>query len=88
MAKVAIIAEIMPEDPEMDLEQLIERIRSSLPQDFELKQVEIKPVAFGLKLVRAMFVLPEREGSSEILEKVLSRVEGVQEVSIVASTRI
>jgi elongation factor 1-beta len=69
MAKVAIIAEIMPEDPEIDLDQLVERIRSSLPQDFELKQVETKPVAFGLKLVRAMFILPEREGSSEILEK-------------------
>jgi elongation factor 1-beta len=88
MAKVAIVAEIMPEDPDMDLDQLIERIRSSLPQDFELKQVETRPVAFGLKLVVAMFVLPEREGSSEILEKVLSQVEGVQEVNIVASTRI
>jgi elongation factor 1-beta len=78
----------MPEDPDIDLDQLIERIRGSLPQDFELKHVETRPVAFGLKLVRAMFVLPEREGSSEILEKVLSQVEGVQEVNIVASTRI
>lgn len=88
MAKVAIIAEIMPEDPDVDLDQLVEKIRVSLPQDFELKQVEIKPVAFGLKLIRAMFVLPEKEGSSEILENVLSQVEGVQEVNIVVSTRI
>jgi translation elongation factor aEF-1 beta len=88
MARVAIVAEIMPEDPDIDLDQLIESIRGSLPQDFELKHAETRPVAFGLKLVRAMFVLPEREGSSEILEKVLSQVEGVQEVNIVASTRI
>ncbi|MEM3897524.1 MAG: elongation factor 1-beta [Nitrososphaerota archaeon] len=88
MAKVAIIVEIMPEDPDMDLDQLVERIRSGLPQEFELKHVEVKPVAFGLKLLKAMFVLPEREGSSEILEKTLSQVEGIQEVNIVASTRI
>ncbi len=88
MAKVAVIAEIMPEDPDIDLDRLVERIRSSLPEDFELKHVETRPVAFGLKLIRAMLILPEKEGSSEILEKILSHVEGVQEVNIVASTRV
>lgn len=88
MARVAVIAEIMPEDPSIDLDQLIEKIRESLPEGFELKHFETKPVAFGLNLIKAMFTLPEEEGSSEALERVLSQLEGVQEVNIVASTRL
>jgi len=88
MAKVAVIAEIMPEDPSTDLNELIEKIRTSLPEEFELKDAETRPIAFGLSLIKAMFILPEREGSSEMLEKLLNQFKEVQEVNIVAMTRI
>ncbi len=85
---MAVIAEIMPEDPSINLDELIEKIRRSLPEEFELKDVETRPVAFGLSLIRAMFILPEKEGSSEMLERILNEFEEVQEVNFVAVTRI
>ena len=88
MAKVAIIVEILPADPDIDLDDLIRRIREKLPEGFELKSFETRPVAFGLSLIKAMFVVPEEEGVSEKLEKTISGFEDVQEVNIVAMTRL
>ena len=88
MARVIIIAELMPEDPTTDLDELIGRIRQSLPEGFELKDFETKPVAFGLSLIKAMFVVPEQEGASETLEKILNQFDEIQEVNIVAVTRL
>lgn len=88
MARVIIIAELMPEDPGTDLGELIGKIRQSLPEGFELKDFETKPMAFGLSLIKAMFVVPEREGASETLEEILNQLDEVQEVNIVAVTRL
>ena len=88
MARVIVIAELMPEDPSTDLDALIGRIRQSLPEGFELKDFETRPVAFGLSLIKAMFVVPEKEGASETLEKILNQFDEIQEVSIVAVTRL
>lgn len=88
MARVVVIAELMPEDPSTDLGELIGRIRQSLPEGFELKDFETRPVAFGLSLIKAMFVVPEREGASETLEKILNQFDEIQEVNIVAVTRL
>ena len=88
MARVIVIAELMPEDPSTDLDALIGRIRQSLPEGFELKDFETRPVAFGLSLIKAMFVVPEQEGASETLEKILNQFDEIQEVNIVAVTRL
>ncbi|HDD42784.1 MAG TPA: elongation factor 1-beta, partial [Nitrososphaeria archaeon] len=80
MARVIIVTELMPEDPSTDLNELIGKIRQSLPEGFELKDFETKPVAFGLSLIKAMFVVPEQEGASETLEKILNRFDEIQEV--------
>lgn len=88
MARVIIIAELMPEDPGTDPGELIGKIRQSLPEGFELKDFETKPMAFGLSLIKAMFVVPEREGASETLEEILNQLDEVQEVNIVAVTRL
>ena len=88
MARVIVVTELMPEDPSTDLNELIGKIRQSLPEGFELKDFETKPVAFGLSLIKAMFVVPEQEGASETLEKILNRFDEIQEVNIVAVTRL
>ncbi|MCD6235793.1 MAG: elongation factor 1-beta, partial [Thaumarchaeota archaeon] len=48
MARVAAVVEILPADPSIKLEDLIERIRSGLPEGFELKDHQVRPIAFGL----------------------------------------
>ena len=88
MARVAAVVEILPADPSIKLEDLIERIRSGLPEGFELKDHQVRPIAFGLNLIKAIFTLPEEEGVTETLEKYLNDFDEVQEVNITTVTRL
>ena len=59
MARVAMLLRIMPADQDVDLNNLIQKIKEGLPTGFELKDVKIKPFAFGMSVIEAMFTLPE-----------------------------
>jgi len=88
MARVAVVVEILPEDQDVDLGELIRRIRIGLPEGFELKDHEVAPMAFGLSVIRAVFTIPEEEGVTERLERYLAGIEGVQEVNVLKATRL
>lgn len=84
MAKVVVTLKIMPESPEVDLNQLTEKIKAEITKfsgEEEFK-VEEQPVAFGLKSLRIMFVMEESKGDTEPLEKSISEVEGVNSVEV------
>ncbi|MFW5990717.1 MAG: elongation factor 1-beta [Nanoarchaeota archaeon] len=84
MADVIVTLKIMPESPEVDMENLkdsaTEKIESYVGET-ETKH-EIEPVAFGLKALKLMFVMNEDKGSTEELEKTISEIEGVNSVEV------
>ncbi|MCS7132264.1 MAG: elongation factor 1-beta [Aigarchaeota archaeon] len=88
VARIVIIMEILPVDQDVDLENLIERIRQNLPEGFELKDVQIRPVAFGLNSIKAIFTGPERDGITRELENYLESFEEIQEVNVTMETRL
>ncbi|MCD6341357.1 MAG: elongation factor 1-beta [Thaumarchaeota archaeon] len=88
MARVAVIVEILPVDQGVNLDELIKKVEENLPEGFKLKDSQIKPIAFGLSLVRAIFTVPEEEGVTEKLEKYLSGFEEIQEVNVVMASRL
>ncbi|OYT40328.1 MAG: elongation factor 1-beta [Desulfurococcales archaeon ex4484_58] len=83
MAKVLVIVKIMPTDIDVDLEELKDRISKALPEEYEVKNYEIEPIAFGLKALRLYIYMPEEvEGGTEPLEKAIAGVEGVSQVEV------
>ena len=84
MADVVITFNIMPESPDADLKQIeiaaLEEIKAFTGIDNH--KVSIEPVAFGLKAVKIMFVMPEAKGGTEELEKQISRIDGVNSVEM------
>ena len=72
----------MPESPETDL-SLIEKEAKKLIMQFTERgssqefKVNIVPIAFGLKAVEILFVMDEKKGSTEELEKQISAIRGV-----------
>ena len=88
MARIAIIMEILPVDQEVNLEELIKKIKQNLPEGFELKDTQIRPVAFGLNLIKAIFTGPEKEGVTQELENYLNGFEEIQEVTVTMETRL
>ena len=82
MGKVAAKMKVMPESPEIDLDELQQKLEESLPQGAEIRNVERDDVAFGLVALLPMVVVPDDAGGTEAVEEAFSGVEGVESVKV------
>ena len=80
MGNVAVTFKIMPESPDTDLE----KIKKEISKKIEIKDSKIEPVAFGLKSLRVLVVVPDK--SIENIENEIRSVEGISEVEVESST--
>ena len=84
MAKVVITMRVMPTSPEVDLNRLLEKVKTEITKfsGEEQFKVEEKPVAFGLKALEIIFVMDESKGDTEPLEKKIGEIEEVNSVEV------
>jgi elongation factor 1-beta len=83
LGEVAIIYRVMPDGPEIDLENLKRKITETIPEHAKLNNVEEKPVAFGLKALEIQIILNDRKGGVDEVEEALRKIENVQSVETV-----
>jgi len=89
MARVAVVVKVFPNSIELDLNELLERIKQALPEGFEVMDSKEEPIAFGLKALKIIITMPEEtEGGTESLERILAGVDGVEEVEVEAVHRL
>ena len=81
---------IMPESPSIDLKKIEHEALKLITafSDDRQKRVDIKPVAFGLQSLNIVFLMDEKKGDTEALEKQISEIEGVQSVECTDIRRI
>jgi len=81
---------IMPESPSIDLKHIEHEALKLITafSDEREKRVDIKPVAFGLQSVNIVFLMDEKKGDTEKLEKQISEIAGVQSVECTDIRRI
>lgn len=79
---------IMPDGVEVDLDALLEKIKSVVPEETDVGAVEIQPVAFGLKAIRMNFVRDESLGGTDDIETAISALEGVAQVEVEMVSRM
>jgi translation elongation factor aEF-1 beta len=84
MAKVIITFRIMPESIETNLNS-IEKMANEAITAFggEPGKTEIEPIAFGLNALKIFFILDEKRGSTEELEKKINSMEGVESCEVI-----
>lgn len=85
MANAIVTIKIMPESPEVDLENLSTEIKSKIilfAGEGEMRE-KIEPVAFGLKALKITFVMDEAKGSPEPVEKEIEQLNGVSSVEVI-----
>jgi translation elongation factor aEF-1 beta len=82
MAVVSIIVKIMPESPDVSLEE-IKKSAQSLMENEGAKNIsfEEKPIAFGLKAIFMKFALDEAKGT-DLVESKLSSIDKTSSVTI------
>jgi elongation factor 1-beta len=87
MARLVARIRIMPADAESNLENVVQSIKSSMPQGMEMKGHAMEPIAFGLKAIIGDFLLEDAEGQMDRLEESIKSVEGVGEIEVTNISR-
>ncbi len=84
MAEVVITLKIMPDSPQVNLEEIKSKAQE-LIKEFggEVGKEEIVPVAFGLKSLNLFFVMDESLGGTDSLEEKINELKGVQSVEVI-----
>ena len=81
MGDVAIRYHVMPEGPDVNLEEIKAKLRV-----LGAREIQEKPVAFGIKLLDVLFVMPDKEGST--IEDKIREISGVSSVETESITLI
>ncbi|MFC7007796.1 elongation factor 1-beta [Halalkalicoccus salilacus] len=82
MGKVAAKLKVMPQSPEIDLDELQERLEQSLPEGAKINGFERDDVAFGLVALLPTVIVPDDAGGTEAVEESFSSVDDVESVKV------
>jgi elongation factor 1-beta len=82
MSKVAAELKVMPESPDVDLDDLQERLEQSLPEGAKINGFKRDDVAFGLVALLPTVVVPDEAGGTDAVEEAFAAVEDVESVSV------
>ena len=88
MARVVVTLKIMPEDVEVDLEGLFEKIKKVIPEGTDVRAHEIVPIAFGLKAIRMNVARDESLGGTDDIEAAITAIDGVSQVEVEMLSRM
>lgn len=87
MGTALITLKVMPESPDVDLEDLKSKAKETIEKsEGQVSEIKEEPVAFGLKAVIISFSLDESK-ELEPLEKELNAVEEVSSVQVIDMRR-
>ncbi|MBU4536065.1 MAG: elongation factor 1-beta [Euryarchaeota archaeon] len=88
MGDVVATIKLMPESPEVDLENIKKNIEDSMPENAELHKIEEEPIAFGLVALNVIVVVGDAEGGTEAVEENLSKINDVGNVEVTDIRRL
>lgn len=82
MGRVFIKLRVMPNDLDVDLNAVKDKIAKLNFEGVEIRDFGIKPIAYGLKALIVLAVMPDAEGVSDRFVEEIGKIEGVESVEI------
>jgi elongation factor 1-beta len=83
MGNVALILRVMPESPEIDIEDLKNRLRAEIKG---LQDMREEPIGYGLKALKIAVVVSDAAGESDAIEGEIMALDGVERAEIIELT--
>ena len=77
----------MPESVDVSLEEIKAELKK-MPIMGQIKDMKEEPVAFGLKALKVLTILPDEGGLTDKIEDAVRKVKGVQSAETVGVTLI
>ncbi len=88
MARVIITLKIMPEGIDVNMDDLLKRVKGAIPEGTDIRANEVIPVAFGLKALRMNVAREESMGGTDDIEAAISALDDVAQVEVERVSRI
>lgn len=77
MGEVAVLLRITPK-PDEDLDTLQEKIEERI----EVEDIEKKKIGFGLSIFKVLTKVEDKEGETDKLENLLSKIKGIKRAEV------
>lgn len=82
MGKVAVLFRLMPQGVETNMEEIANGVRSSVPSGVNVRGMQVKDIAFGLKSLLVSVVMDDTGGILESVERAFAKVPHVESVEV------
>ena len=79
---MAVIFKVYPKEGQID------NVVKSIKEKMDPKGIQVEDIAFGLKLIKVMFVFEDAENNTSSIETKLRDINGVSEVDVADETLI
>ena len=88
MGEVVATIKLMPESPDVDLEEMKIDAQNVVNEDAELHKIEEEPIAFGLVALNVIFIVDDGEGGTEVIEEKLANLPNVNSIEVMDVRRL
>ena len=87
MSRLVARIKILPSEAETDLDDIIKKLKSTIPNGMGLERHGKEPIALGLYSLICDFTLNDEEGQMDSLEDYIKKTEGVSEIQVMSVSR-
>jgi elongation factor 1-beta len=87
MSRLVARVKILPSEAETNLDDIINKLKSNIPNAMGLERFGKEPLAFGIYSLICDFTLNDEEGQMDSLEDYIKKTEGVSEIQVMSVSR-
>jgi elongation factor 1-beta len=82
MGQVAVLFRLMPQTVDTDMRALAESVRGVMPAGVQLRGMQVKDIAYGLKALLLSVVMNDSGGVLQQVEETLAKLPHVESVEV------